>query len=77
MSRRRPKSHTLPAMYILTAADGYTTCCEASRDALFAEAARIPLLAPITIVHWIRVGFGDNWKRASEWLWNGGLEVGA
>ncbi len=63
------------ALYILTDANNFTTACAATREALFAEAARVPLLAPITITHWLRTS--RDWKKASEWLWNGGLTVGA
>lgn len=72
---------TLPAMYILTDANGFTTCCEATQEAAFREAGRVPLLAPIEVVHWARtrtsygtegplIEWGD-WTLAYRFLWNG------
>ncbi len=80
MSRRRPPHTEMSQMYILTDAEGFTTICDATRECLFKEASRVPLLAPIAIVHWLRTSDpfrGNVWRRASDWTWNGGLEVGA
>ncbi len=74
MSRPRPPHTEMSAMYILTDARQFTTICDANRECLFREAGRVPLLAPITITHWLRTG-SDTWKRAADWTWNGGLEV--
>ncbi len=76
MSRRRPPHTEMSQMYILTDANNFTTICDATRECLFTEAARLPLLAPVSITHWLRTG-ADTWKRVSDWTWNGGLEVGA
>jgi len=66
---------TLPAMYILTAADGYVTCCEATQAAAFHEATRVPLLAPIEVRHWARQrterGELDGWMMCHTFIWNG------
>ena len=70
----------MTSLYILTDASGFTTACADNREALFAEAGRRPLLSPIAIVHWLKVGGGRvefRWKLATRWTWNGGLEVGA
>lgn len=64
------------ALYIMTDARGYTTCCAASRDAMFREAGRIPLLAPITVTSWTPIGDGlraADWRRLDRWVWKGGL----
>ncbi len=70
---------TYEALYVLTDSSGFTTACAATRKALFLEAERHPLLSPIRIIHWLRTGDGlrhAGWKKASEWTWNGGIEVG-
>lgn len=77
MQRRTP-TRALEGLYILTDSEGFTTACYPTRECLFREAERLPLLAPITVVHWIVTGDAVRsvgWKRASEWLWQGGLEV--
>jgi hypothetical protein len=53
-------------LYILTDARGFTTCCAASARDVAAELARVPILAPIEVSHWVRVnGHGDRlgWQR--------------
>lgn len=67
----------LNALYILTDANGFTTACDATREALFTEAGRLPLLSPITIDHWIPVYDPPHhtWKHAANWLWHGGETV--
>lgn len=81
MTQRRSRTRALEGLYILTDSEGFTTACYPTRECLFREAERLPLIAPITVIHWIRVGSGlrtegERWKRASEWLWQGGLTVG-
>lgn len=52
-------------MYILTAADGFTTCCYAAPETLVRELRRVSLRAPIILHHWARVnGHGphNGWK---------------
>lgn len=43
---------SLPALYILTDANGFTTATEPTQEAAFREAGRVPLLAPITVHRW-------------------------
>lgn len=57
-------------MYILTDANGFTTCCEATQEAAFREAGRVPLLAPIEVFHWHR-GSTPEWHLFHRFLWNG------
>lgn len=78
MAYRRTPTRPVEGLYILTDSAGFTTACYPSRECLFREAERLPLLAPITVVHWIIHGshMGNEWRRASEWLWQGGLTVG-
>lgn len=62
----------LDALYILTDANGYTSCCVASPTVLLREMGRRPMLAPVHVVHWKPIG--DNtkyvdWRKVEEFEW--------
>lgn len=66
-------------LYIMTDAEGFTTCIEASvnkpprdnEDAMLREFSRRPMVAPITCYYWRRVGFdGARWKFVYKWEWS-------
>lgn len=62
--------------YIMEDSRGFTTACAPTRDAMFEEAGRVPLHAPIRVTSWTPVGDGlkvADWKKLDEWMWNGGL----
>jgi len=64
----------VPDLYILTDARGFTTAIT-KRDAVNRELARVPLLVPITVCGWARVGahFGVTWRKLTEYTWDGML----
>ncbi len=63
-------------LYILTDAEGFTTACDATIPALTEEVHRRPMLAPITIVRWVK-GATPNatggWTRADTFMWSTSL----
>lgn len=72
-----------PNLFILTDYDGRTVCV-LEQGSIFAEATRVPLRAPIAIVHWALHGTPYNrsffaqvpeWRRGASWLWDGSLET--
>lgn len=61
-------------LYILTDAEGFTTCCDATMLALSREGSRRPLMAPIEVFHWIdaaRDHRGVSWRLKERWTWTG------
>lgn len=70
---------TRSPLYILTDANGFTTCCAATRDAMVEEACRAHLQGSITVVSWTPVTFDPNrhthlpgWRKLDEWVWKAG-----
>jgi len=64
----------VPDLYILTDARGFTTAI-AERTEIAKELARVPLLTPITVHGWTRVGSHSavSWRKLSEYTWDGML----
>lgn len=70
MSLRFP-AYTPTRFYILTAADGFTTICDATIPALRIEVTRSAPLAPITVDDWLRdlaTHYGD-WTKVGSFMW--------
>ncbi len=66
------QTHT-PDLYVLTDARGFTTAVEGNAARAAREAARIPLLVPITVHAWTLHGnhLGRLWKKAFTYEWDG------
>ena len=64
-------------LYILTDANGHTTCIAAEPLVIFDEFKRARMVRPLTVAHWVRNGVTDKqgWKKVGEFVW-GGEDVG-
>lgn len=65
----------VPDLYILTDARGFTTAIT-ERGEVIRELARVPLLVPITVYGWARVGSHigpGSWRKLTEFTWDGML----
>lgn len=72
---------SIPDIYILTDARGFTTLImrerrESHYECAMRESARCNLLAPIQVVGWVRAGgtWLNFWRKVEEFTWTGGME---
>lgn len=59
----------MDSMYVLTDARGFTTCTADTHKALYAEAARVPLLVPVEVRRWQRNTLA--WVLRETFNWDG------